>query len=261
VGAIRQNDRAYRYGGDEFALLLLGASSNHAEEVAGRVRVAVREAVRVSPVGGAGLPFGASVGAAHWPADGPGKADLVSAADAALYQAKRHRAARGRSAAEAAPEAVPGAILDAARDLLMASSADEVARVTLRHAAAIVGARDGLVALAEEVRDSSAGAESTLMRQLAGMGRFEGTGPPIRRDEGFWGRLWSSASVLTEDENGKGVLLGLPIPVDGHVSGLIGVALPAAAVVSPERLRMLDHLAALAGAAVQRLVPAAPAAG
>jgi len=98
VGAIRQNDRAYRYGGDEFALLLLGASSNHAEEVAGRVRVAVREAVRVSPVGGAGLPFGASVGAAHWPADGPGKADLVSAADAALYQAKRHgqRAAGAR---------------------------------------------------------------------------------------------------------------------------------------------------------------------
>lgn len=261
VGATRQNDRAYRYGGDEFALLLLGASSNHAEEVAGRVRVAVREAVRVSPVGGAGLPFGASVGAAHWPADGPGKADLVSAADAALYEAKRRRAARGRSAAESAPEAVPGAILDAARDLLTASSADEVARVTLRHAAAIVGSRDGLVALAEAVRDSSAGAESTLMRQLAGMGRFEGTGPSIRRDEGFWGRLWSSASVLTEDENGNDVLLGLPIPVDGHVSGLIGVALPAAAVVSPERLRMLDHLAALAGAAVQRLVPGAPAAG
>jgi hypothetical protein len=29
-------------------------------------------------------------------------------------------------------------------------------------------------------------------------------------------------------------------------------------VVSPERLRMLDHLAALAGAAFQRLAPAAP---
>jgi GAF domain-containing protein len=32
VGAIRQNDRAYRYGGDEFALLLIGANRSHATE-------------------------------------------------------------------------------------------------------------------------------------------------------------------------------------------------------------------------------------
>ena len=259
VGATRQNDRAYRYGGDEFALLLLGASSAHAEEVAGRVRVAVREAVRVSPVGGAGHPFGASVGSAHWPADGPGKAELVGAADAALYEAKRRRTVRGREATENEPEAVPGAILDAARDLLTASSADEVARVTLRYAAAVVGSRDGLVALAEGTDGSAAGAQSALMRQQAGMGRFESTGRAIRRGEGFWGRLWAGGSVLTEDESGNGVLLGLPIAVDGRVAGLIGVALPAAAVVSPERLRVLDHLAALAGAAVQRLAPGAPA--
>lgn len=123
VGATRQNDRAYRYGGDEFALLLVGASRHHAEEVAGRVRVAVREA--------------------------------------------------------------------------------------------------------------------------------------IRRGEGFWGRLWDSGGVHTENEASSGVLLGLPITVEGRVAGLIGVALPAAAMVAPERLRMLDHLAALAGAAVQRLGPPA----
>ncbi|HEX7491031.1 MAG TPA: GAF domain-containing protein, partial [Candidatus Limnocylindrales bacterium] len=41
VSATRQNDRAYRYGGDEFALLLFGASRAHADEVAGRVRSAV----------------------------------------------------------------------------------------------------------------------------------------------------------------------------------------------------------------------------
>jgi len=257
VGATRQNDRAYRYGGDEFALLLIGASSAHAGEVAGRVRVAVRKAVRVSPVGGVGLPFGASVGAAHWPADGPGKAELVSAADAALYEAKRVRG-NGRGSAEVSPDAVPGAILEAARDLLAASSPDEVARVTLRHASAIVGSYDGLVALADESCDGAAGEGPAVMRQLAGMGRFEGAGTPIRRDEGFWGRLWASGGVLTEDEGGEGVLLGLPIPVDGHVAGVVGVALPAAAVVSPERLRMLDHLAALGGAAVQRLAPIAP---
>ena len=112
VGATRQNDRAYRYGGDEFALLLLGASRAKAEEVAGRVRVAVREAVRVSPVGGADLPFGASVGVAYWPADGPGKAELVSAADAALYEAKRRRVggrqACGRERAGGVPGSDPG---------------------------------------------------------------------------------------------------------------------------------------------------------
>jgi diguanylate cyclase (GGDEF)-like protein len=31
VAGIRQNDRAYRYGGDEFALLLMGASRSQAE--------------------------------------------------------------------------------------------------------------------------------------------------------------------------------------------------------------------------------------
>ena len=257
VGATRQNDRAYRYGGDEFALLLLGASSAHAEEVAGRVRVAVREAVRVSPVGGEGLPFGASIGAAHWPADGLDKEKLVSAADTALYQAKRSRGVAAGGAAAGPSETVPGAILDAARDLLTAPSANDVAGVTLRHAAAIVGSRDGLVALAGEAAAPDAG-KTVSIRQRAGMGRFQGTELSIRRGEGFWGRVWAGASALTEDEQGSGVLLGVPIPVDGEIGGVIGVALPAAAVVSTERLRALDHLAALAGAAVQRLASPAP---
>ena len=84
VTATRQNDQAYRYGGDEFALLLTGASGSHAEEVAARVRSAVRDTVRGSAVGGFGAQVTASVGAAHWPADGRSKAALVVAADAAL---------------------------------------------------------------------------------------------------------------------------------------------------------------------------------
>jgi diguanylate cyclase (GGDEF)-like protein len=95
VGATRQNDRAYRYGGDEFAVLLAGTSGSHATEVAGRVRVAVRDAVGTSHPGAADVRFGVSIGAAHWPADGPAKADLVGAADAALYEAKRRRDPRG----------------------------------------------------------------------------------------------------------------------------------------------------------------------
>ncbi len=91
VNAIRQNDQAYRYGGDEFALLLRGASSKVAEEVAARVRSAVREAVVASGIGNGNVPITASVGCACWPDDGGAKADLVEAADAALYRAKRLR--------------------------------------------------------------------------------------------------------------------------------------------------------------------------
>ncbi len=246
VGATRQNDRAYRYGGDEFAVLLLGASSRTANEVAGRIRVAVRAAVRVSPIAVV-VPFGASVGVAHWPADGPTKAELVGAADAALYEAKRRRVelgGRDRPAGDL-PGARSGGILDAARDLLGASTADQVAAVILRHATAAVGSTDGMVAILT-------GGDGDAMTKLAGMGAYAGEIPPIVRDEGFWGRLWASASVLTEEQDGC-VLLGLPISVDGQLVGLLGVCLPPAAVVSQERLRLLDHLCAMAGAAAQRV--------
>ncbi len=91
MGAIRQNDQAYRYGGDEFALLLRGASGKVAEEVAARVRTAVREAVLGSGIGSVETAISASVGCASWPLDGPDKASLVQAADAALYRVKRMR--------------------------------------------------------------------------------------------------------------------------------------------------------------------------
>jgi diguanylate cyclase (GGDEF)-like protein len=91
VGVIRQNDRAYRYGGDEFAVLLLGDATEHADEVAERIRSAVRGAVQTLGLPSEELGVGASIGVAHWPADGPIKADIVRAADEALYEAKRQR--------------------------------------------------------------------------------------------------------------------------------------------------------------------------
>lgn len=91
VGVIRQNDRAYRYGGDEFALLLRGASSRQAHEVAARVRAAVRSAVEKSAVGNGEVVVTASVGCACWPEDGREKPQLVQMADDALYRAKRLR--------------------------------------------------------------------------------------------------------------------------------------------------------------------------
>jgi diguanylate cyclase (GGDEF)-like protein len=91
VGATRQNDRAYRYGGDEFAVLLAGASAQHATDVAARIRLAIRNRA-AQHTGVPGAHVGASIGASHWPADGREARELITAADEALYDSKRKRA-------------------------------------------------------------------------------------------------------------------------------------------------------------------------
>jgi len=83
--AIRSSDQAFRYGGDEFAILLPNTSINAANQVAERVRIQV-----VSKVIAAGdIQVTASLGLASWPTDGKEANELIAAADAALYQAKQ----------------------------------------------------------------------------------------------------------------------------------------------------------------------------
>jgi diguanylate cyclase (GGDEF)-like protein len=260
VGAIRHNDRAYRYGGDEFALLLIGANRNHAADVAERVRAAVRTAVKRSPINALGPIVSASVGAAHWPADGPAKADIVRAADQDLYQAKRQRsqqpapdevaytAGRGENAASF----VHGSLLEAAHEMLAATDIAEMADTTLRHALEIIGAQDGFLAVAEDARrgtsDRAAAARPT-MRVVAGRGAF-GTGKlRIRRGSGFWGRVWQEAAALQDGSDDGIGLVGVPLSSDTQVVGLFGLVAPDRARVTPERMHELTRLGALAAAA------------
>ena len=80
-GCVRREDTVYRIGGDEFAVLLPGASSRQAERVISRV-AEFSEA-----------PF--SWGVATAPADGPSAEGLVAAADRRLYRRRaRRRVAR-----------------------------------------------------------------------------------------------------------------------------------------------------------------------
>jgi two-component system cell cycle response regulator len=82
ASAARPGDVPARYGGEEFALLLPGARSAEACQVAERARVAlhdVREPIRVS----------ASFGVACAPEDGDTPARIIEAADNALIHAKR----------------------------------------------------------------------------------------------------------------------------------------------------------------------------
>jgi diguanylate cyclase (GGDEF)-like protein len=83
---LRRSDEAYRIGGDEFAVVLPGATRLDAERVMRRLRDAI-----ASSVPAAGDPIEASFGIAVFePGDDPER--LVARADEALYQAKRRRA-------------------------------------------------------------------------------------------------------------------------------------------------------------------------
>ncbi|MDQ2688976.1 MAG: GAF domain-containing protein, partial [Chloroflexota bacterium] len=83
-GAARSEDRVYRYGGDEFALILPGATVAEAARVADRVRRAVAALTTADPT-----PVTITVGVAAFPGDADDRAGLIAAADTALYYGKR----------------------------------------------------------------------------------------------------------------------------------------------------------------------------
>ena len=271
LSATRQNDQAYRYGGDEFALLLTGASSLHAAEVATRVRSSVRDMVHGSAVGGFGVLVTASIGAAHWPTDGRAKADLVEAADAALYRSKRGRATESGSEfpaqASRGPDTAPS-LLDAARDLLATSTVAEVVAVLAKHAAALLGAGDSFVALTDDIWAAGPGAATVsstdsasahegkpAMRQVAATGIFEDRSLKLGRGAGggLWGRVWQSGQTQLDDD-GEERRIGFALKVDGRIVGLVGASAPARATVLRDRSHAASLLSDLASIALQRAV-------
>jgi diguanylate cyclase (GGDEF)-like protein/putative nucleotidyltransferase with HDIG domain len=79
VGLMRSTDSIGRMGGDEFALLLRGASSIEGAQAAERIRATLSD--RIS----------AAVGLASFPTDGIDEPELLRHADAALYASKERR--------------------------------------------------------------------------------------------------------------------------------------------------------------------------
>jgi len=103
--AVRQIDLPARIGGDEFAVLLPATEVEGARQVAQRVLSAIRSDGPV--IDGATLAISGSVGVAPW-RSGWAPADLVQAADRAMYAAKRQggdRVAADATAPASAPEA------------------------------------------------------------------------------------------------------------------------------------------------------------
>lgn len=89
--AHRPGDLAARIGGEEFAVLLLGASAPGAKLVAERIAAAVAD-LRIWHPDSASLVVSVSIGIeSRRPQSGSDAASLFERADQALYQAKRHR--------------------------------------------------------------------------------------------------------------------------------------------------------------------------
>jgi diguanylate cyclase len=83
-GELRRDDRAYRYGGEEFAVVLRAVGPAHLSVVAERLRAAVA----CEPLRSAALQVTVSVGATLMREGTP--SGTVEHADRALYQAKAH---------------------------------------------------------------------------------------------------------------------------------------------------------------------------
>jgi diguanylate cyclase (GGDEF)-like protein len=81
--AIRSTDQAFRYGGDEFAILLPHTNVEDAIQVTERVRESI-----ASDLDTGDIKVTASIGLAIWPEDGISHTDIIATADLILYRAK-----------------------------------------------------------------------------------------------------------------------------------------------------------------------------
>jgi diguanylate cyclase (GGDEF)-like protein/putative nucleotidyltransferase with HDIG domain len=142
-GACRHGDVAGRYGGDEFALLLRGASAVDARAVAQRLRSAVQMLPHVTSDGTI-IPLSVSVGVACAPQDGQTRQELVAVADKTMYAAKRgsRREVRLRHAADLLGDS-PFGVLEGlvravdAKDRYTREHSEDVTRLALLLAGAL----------------------------------------------------------------------------------------------------------------------------
>jgi diguanylate cyclase (GGDEF)-like protein/putative nucleotidyltransferase with HDIG domain len=81
--ALRNIDSAFRYGGDEFAIIMPHTSAENSLTAIERIRNIIAE-----ETSGRYLTT-ASIGIASWPSDGLSVDHIIDAADSALYHAKR----------------------------------------------------------------------------------------------------------------------------------------------------------------------------
>jgi diguanylate cyclase (GGDEF)-like protein len=87
MASIRGNDRAFRYGGEEFAVLLPSTDPDGAALVAERVRSEIAD--KVVEADNAHVAVTATIGVSVFPRLAYNAADLVKSADQAMYEGKK----------------------------------------------------------------------------------------------------------------------------------------------------------------------------
>jgi diguanylate cyclase (GGDEF)-like protein len=102
AGCVRTTDTAYRYGGEEFCVLLRETRGQDAMQFAERVRQRIEQRFASGTTPG----ITASFGVAEFSADTPTPRALVEAADAAMYESKH--AGRNRVMLTSRPPFSPG---------------------------------------------------------------------------------------------------------------------------------------------------------
>src|SRR6185369_7865383 len=140
--ATRAGDALYRYGGDEFAVILPGASRVDAFEVVERIRRGV--AAVPSPTG---PRVTISAGVACYPEDGATKDELVEAADQSLYLAKPSSRAQDPEAARRDPYL--SALDETAIALMNRHNPEDLLETIIARAAALLGTPHGFIYLLE----------------------------------------------------------------------------------------------------------------
>jgi diguanylate cyclase (GGDEF)-like protein/excisionase family DNA binding protein len=225
TGAIREGDRAYRYGGDEFAVVLAGADRTEAIEVANRIQAAVGALFDRD----ARPAVGASIGIACYPADGRTKDDIVAAADRSMYLVKPS----GRSAAPGADnarDAYLSALNETALALMDHLDPTELLQTIMVRAASLIGVPHGFIYVVDP--------DGSKLSVRGGLGLFTGfIGYSIKRGEGASGTVWQTGRPITIDDydafSGRrpdlpagqfGAIVAVPLTDEGRVVGVIGLA-------------------------------------
>jgi diguanylate cyclase (GGDEF)-like protein/excisionase family DNA binding protein len=215
---IRQGDRAYRYGGDEFAVILPDCPRQPAEEVARRIRSAVESI----PDESGGPHVTISVGIACHPDDATDKDSLVETADQALFVAKGAPFRNSRDQFVAALD-------ETAMGLLDGGTMETILDSILTRATRLLGVRTGYVYLAEP-----GDLYLTVRAAIGVMSEYIGFRLPV--DQGMGGRAFRTGKPVVVDDYdtwegrseafiGKmGAGVCVPLSVAGRVVGALGLA-------------------------------------